>query len=169
MPRVAMMSCSDRSPAAASAHRNPHHSARARCSGLSRSWENYRAWKLSWNVPRRTHTYFVEDLLATGARTLHEQILMKCGMVFRQSLVSESEKVWLLATLMAHNVMSNAGDNLVRLKPETRVDPWTGLLHSCIEKLSNDRVAVPPPDEWRVNSVRLNIRCRGKSKAEGKS
>ena len=117
---------------------------------------------MSWNVPRGTHTYFVENLLATDFRTLREQILVRYVKFFRQLLVSKSEEVRLLATLVAHDVTSNTGNNLARLKLETGLDPWTGSLHSFREKLASDRVAVPPQDEWRLEYLDKLIKLRNK-------
>ena len=73
---------------------------------LLRCW--YTCVKLAWNVPRATHTYFVDNLLSTGLSSTMIRYLQ----YFRGLLRSPCKEVLLMAKLSARDVRSSVGRNL---------------------------------------------------------
>ena len=62
--------------------------------------------KLSWEVQRDTHTYFVDNMLAEGLRSLSTDIKSRYVKYFQSLLNSKSEQVRLLAALLGRDAMS---------------------------------------------------------------
>ena len=80
----------------------------------------FRAWKtgikISWNIPRSTHSYFVQEVLTTGVQSLEQRILRNT-VGFYQSLIDcPSPEVAVLARISARDIRSSLGKNLQRIR-----------------------------------------------------
>ena len=112
----------------------------------------FRSWntsvKLCWNVPRATHTYLVNHLLAINHFSFREQLLVRYVKFFGKLKNSKSAPVKILANIVARDIRSTTGKNLHLIEEESGLDPWTSSEQSIRESLA--RQPVPPEDEWRL-------------------
>ena len=92
------------------------------CGQVYRSWNT--CVKLAWNCPRSTHTYLVDNLLATNHWSIKKQLLAKYVNFFKCLLKSKSNEVKVLANIVARDVGSVTGRNLLFIQNETGLDPW---------------------------------------------
>ena len=87
----------------------------------------YHAWntciKLVWQVPRATHTYFVERLLDCGLSHVRTDILARYVKYLTSLRSSPSMEVVVLANLVARDVRTTTGANLHFLGEMTGLDP----------------------------------------------
>jgi hypothetical protein len=115
------------------------------------SGKYFRCWgtvvKLSWDCPRTTHRYFVNNLLAAGFTSIRVTILSR---YVRSLLKSSSREVRLIAALAAQDKSSNTGSNLAKIEKETGLNPRiatpTQVKHVLLEKED----PVPSRDLWRL-------------------
>ena len=112
----------------------------------------FRSWntcvKLAWNVPRSTHTYLVNHLLAVNHSSLREQLLVRYVRFFQKLQKSKSSPVQLLVNIVARDIRSTTGRNLSLIQTETGLDPWKTSAHQVNEALR--RESVPDEDNWRL-------------------
>ena len=111
--------------------------------------------KLAWNVPRACRTYLVDSVLAAHVTSLRASLLHRAAGFFRGLLLSPSKEVTVVALLAARDIRSNLGANLVLLRAETGMDPWTagrGELQAALE--AANQAPIPQQDRWRVPYLR---------------
>ena len=86
----------------------------------------YRCWntcvKLCWNVPRSTHTYFIDNLLATEFRTMRQQVMSRYAGFYQSLLNSPSREVATVSRMVGRNVSTNTGSNLFNISKELNMD-----------------------------------------------
>ena len=107
--------------------------------------------KLAWAVPRETHTYLVEEVLAPNTPNLHASLLHRFTNFFRGLVTSPSQEVMVVALLAARDLRSSTGSNLALVKTMTGLDPWTigrSQLRSALDRAV--RREVPDQDVWRA-------------------
>ena len=80
---------------------------------------------LAWAVPRSTHTYLVEEVLAPGVPNLNVSLLHRFTNFFRGLITSPSQEVMVVALLAARDLRSSTGSNLEMVRTMTGLDPWT--------------------------------------------
>ena len=101
----------------------------------------YRSWntcvKLSWEVPRSTHTFLVDGFLGSGLPTVRQQILSRYPKFFRSLLDSPSHEVAVVARLVGNNARTTTGKNLLNLRLETGLNIVTAPLSQIKSQLSN--------------------------------
>ena len=123
----------------------------------------YRCWntcvKLSWDVPRSTHTYFVDNLLSCGFPSIRQQILTRYVKFYRTLLKSPSKEVAVVAKIVAANANTTTGSNLLNIRLETRLCIKTSPIHKFKEVLSNPK-PVPSTDMWRINLLPKYLEIR---------
>ena len=78
--------------------------------------------KLCWNVPRSTHTYFIDNLLATEFRTIRQQVMSRYAGFYQSLLNSPSREVVIVSRMVGRNVSTNTGSNLFNIAKETNID-----------------------------------------------
>ena len=65
----------------------------------------YRCWntctKLCWELPRSTHTYFVDNILSCGFSSIRQQVINRYGKFFRFLLASPSKEVAVISRIVA--------------------------------------------------------------------
>ena len=104
----------------------------------------YRSWntcvKLVWDLPRSTHNYLVEHMLAKD----FSQYIR-----FVQRLPkSVSKEVRILQSIVKNDVRSVTGKNCLMLSQEFSIDPLTVSPGMFIDLYKN--YAVPEQDTWRI-------------------
>ena len=104
--------------------------------------------KLSWGVPRATHTYLVNHLLAVNHSSFREQLLVRYVKCFHKLRNSNSAPVKLLANVVARDIRSTTEKNLHLIEEESGLDPWTSSEETIREFLK--RTPVPAEDMWRL-------------------
>ena len=106
--------------------------------------------KLAWGVPRSTHTYLVEEVLAPGLQHLQASIFHRFVTFFQGLLASPSQEVAVVARLAARDLRSNLGSNLEEVRRRTGLDPWTAGRWELRSALNREaRREVPEEDSWR--------------------
>ena len=89
----------------------------------------YRSWntcvKLVWNLPRSTHNYFVDNLLAGDFPSVRKKILAQYVGFLQRLRKSVSQEVRLLSYIVADDIRSTTGKNCHNLKQEFDIDPWS--------------------------------------------
>ena len=112
----------------------------------------FRCWstsvKLVFNVPRATHTYFVDNLLAAGFQSSRHQILSRYVKFVRGLLSSPSTEVALVANIVARDMGSTTGRNMAMVRRETQLNPWEASPIQVSNKLPT--AEVPQQDFWRL-------------------
>ena len=113
----------------------------------------YKAWntciKLAWNVPRATHTYFLDHLLGVGFCHTRVDLLTRYTKFFARLLKSASSEVRILANAVGRDVRSTTGKNLWNLGVETGLDIWSVAPGLVKTKLMEKTVDIPVRDTWR--------------------
>jgi hypothetical protein len=116
------------------------------------AWQVYRSWntcvKLAWDIPRWTHNYFVDGLLAGQIPSTRKKILCQFVNFFKRLRSSPLREVRLLANVVGKDMGSVTGCNLLHLKEVFNLDPWTqpvGLFKKMYSGYS-----VPEVDSWRL-------------------
>ena len=114
----------------------------------------FRAWKtgikISWNIPRSTHSYFVQEVLTTGVQSLEQRILRNTAGFFQSLIDCPSPEVAVLARISARDIRSSLGKNLQRIRELTQLDPWSATkteLHAALER--GLHIETPKADTWR--------------------
>ena len=128
----------------------------------------YHAWstcvKLTWDVPRSTHTYLVEDVLAKDFLTVKQQLVGRFIGFFRGLLKSQSPEVQIVANMVGRCALSTTGSNLLKINRETGHDPW--VEQSWKIQQSVTRAEVPIQDAFRVQYLKKLITARMDKKSK---
>ena len=122
----------------------------------------YRSWstcvKLTWDVPRSTHTYLVDNLLAAGFFSVKQQLAGRFVNFFHSLMKSLSPEVKIVASMVARCARSTTGKNLMNIERETRLDPWTVQAWRVRNQVK--RAEVPNGDGWRVHYLAKLLEAR---------
>ena len=112
----------------------------------------YRSWttcvKLVWKLPRATHNYLVENLLAEGFPSVRKKILAQYVGFLRRLTTSISPEVRMMSCIVAQDIRSPTGRNCQNLKNEFDFDPW--LTSPSTLKSKYCQYEVPEADKWRL-------------------
>ena len=112
-----------------------------------KSWNTF--VKLCWSVPRSTHTYLVENLLAKDFLPARHQVLARYGSYFNSLLTSPSREVRLLARIVAQDKKSVTSQNLKYVEKMSGVSPWDYGKRRILAGLKRSEVTVV--NLWRVS------------------
>ena len=114
----------------------------------------FNAWttcvKLTWQVPRATHTYFVDQLLSCGQSSVRMDTLARYSKFVRGLRASPSMEVAVMFGVARQDIRTVTGANLALVKFETGLDPACSSLGNIKEKLLGKVVSVPEMDRWRL-------------------
>ena len=116
------------------------------CGQMFRSWNT--CLKLAWNVPRSTHNFLVDNLLAVNHNSIEKQLLSRYVNFFKNLLKSKSREVAILANMVSRDVRSVTGKNLLILERESGCDPWKTNSHKLRDNILTREV--PNGDLWRL-------------------
>ena len=125
----------------------------------------YASWrpscKLSWDVPRSTRSYLLQEVLQSGITPLRVSLLLRFRNFFRSLLENPSNEVQVLARLAARDIRSSVGSNLALIGQETGLDAWSASPGELRAKLlEKEQLTVPPEDEWRIPYLRKLLEQR---------
>ena len=131
---------------------------------LFNSWST--CVKLAWDIPRSTHTYIVEDVLAKDFFTVKQQLVGRFVDFFQKLLKSPSSEIRVVANMAGRCAQSTTGGNLHKIQLETGLDPWQVSGWKFKESIGRSRVT--RQDAFRVQYLRklLDARTEIRSRAE---
>ena len=128
----------------------------------------FRAWrtgiKISWNIPRTTHSYFVQDVLTTGVQSLEQRILRNTVGFFQSLIGCPCTEVAVLARISARDIRSSLGKNLQKICELTQLDPWSVTkteLHAALEQ--GLHIEIPKADTWRPRCLANLLAARSQA------
>ena len=111
----------------------------------------YRSWgtcvKVTWDVPRSTHTFLVDTLLAPEFLTVKQQLLGRYVNFTKKLFSSISPEVRIVASMVARCARATTGKNLMNIERETGLDPM--LVEPAKVAEAVGRAVVPPSEGWR--------------------
>ena len=133
--------------------------------GSDMAGQVYHAWnttiKLAWQVPRGTHTYFVDRVLSCGISHVKTDIISKYVKFFLSLRESPSMEVSVLSLIVARDVRTTTGNNLQLLREMTGLDPWSCLGHQVKKVLGEKLAEMPQQDSWRLLYLQKLLEQRG--------
>ena len=113
---------------------------------LFKSWNTLT--KLAWGVPRSTHTYLVENVLASSFLSARHQVLGRYVTFFQSLLTSPNREVRILARIVSQDKRSVTRLNIEYVTKLSGLSPWdfnksriVGALQKC---------EVKECDQWRL-------------------
>jgi hypothetical protein len=122
----------------------------------------YRTWntcvKLAWDVPRSTHTFFVDGLLGSGLPSIRQQILGRYPKFFKSLLDSPSLEVAVVARIVSKDAKTITGKNLLNLRIETGVDVASAPLSKSRQLFS--LVSEPTQANWKFYLLEKYLKTR---------
>ena len=127
----------------------------------------YHAWdmcvKLAWQVPRGSHTYFVERLLNCGISHVKTDILSRYVNFFKSLRRSPSMEVSIMSHIVARDIRTTTGRNLYLIRDLTGLDPWCCSSEKVKKALGEKMVEVPEQDMWRIPYLERLLEERGEA------
>ena len=122
----------------------------------------YRSWstcvKLTWSVPRSTHSYIVDNALAARFYTVKQQLIGRYVEFAKKLRSSPSPEVRSVFSMVSRCARSTTGKNLLHIERETCCDPWTSPGWLIREQVK--RVDVPHNEGWRIHYLRKLLNAR---------
>ena len=115
----------------------------------------FNAWntavKLSWDCPRDTRTYLVQQVLSCDETTARTDLLARYGKFFKSLRSSTSMEVATMANLVSRDIQSTTGKNLRLVEKSLGLSAWEASqvkLKEAIKK--KETVTVEDIDLWRI-------------------
>ena len=137
-----------------------------------RAGQVYRAYttnvKLTWDLPRSTHTWLVTHLLGCGLPTARETILSGFTGFLSRLKKSASWEVRFMAELEVRDATSVTGRNIMMFKRELGTDPRTLTPGQTRDLVRAAKEPVHPEEEWKLDMLSEMLEERKQLKAEGK-
>ena len=95
--------------------------------GSDMARQYFNAWntcvKLTWQVPRATHTYFLEQLLSSGHSSVRADILARYTRYIQGLKNSPSKEVAVMFGVVQRDIRTVTGKNIALIGHETGLDP----------------------------------------------
>ena len=89
----------------------------------------YRAWctcvKLTFNVPRGTHTYLAENLLSSEFVPIKTKLMVRYGNFYNPLIKSKSVEVQFMADVVCQDIRSTTSKKLALVRSKSRIDSFT--------------------------------------------
>ena len=125
----------------------------------------FNAWttcmKLTWDVPRATRKYMVQQVLGAGLTSVKVDILARFAGFFVGLRKSPCYEVRVLANLAGRDMRTTTGRNLNLLRELSGLDPWVfGGARIKEELVKVEEVAVADADQWRLSYLRKLLEQR---------
>ena len=112
-----------------------------------------RSWntniKLAYEVPRETHTYIVENYLASEYNPVIQEIYSRYTKFLKSLKESASIEVKHLFSIVRYNVQSTTGGNIYTIIKRTGLNPSEVL--PCHMRNAILKKEVPECEKWRIN------------------
>ena len=114
---------------------------------------------LCWDVPRSTHTYFVNNLLATSCIPLRGQAMTRYVKFYRTLFSSPCKEVAVVSRMVGRDASTTTGLNLLNIQLDTKLNPLTSNFSLFKEhfKITPD---VPDIDQWRLPLLTKYLKTR---------
>ena len=112
-----------------------------------------------------THTIFVKDFLSCNMKSLRIQCVYRYSKFLRSLVESVSKEVCILSRLVANDVSTNTGKNVVNIKLETRESPFktpSKIIENSL--ISQDKSVFS--DSWNVWLLRKYIEIRQEQRSK---
>ena len=113
----------------------------------------YRAWstcvKLTFNVPGATHTYLVENLLASEFVPIKTELMARYGNFFLSLTKSKSLEVQFMADVVCHDIRTTTAKNLALVRSESGIDSFT--VPASLVRRHVKLAEIPVNHEWRLS------------------
>ena len=120
---------------------------------LYNSWST--AIKLAWSCPRATRTYLVQQVLSCDSTSARVELL------FRSLCNSGSKGVSTLARLVARDVRSTTGRNILLISTQSGCNVWEDSFSMIKAKLTEAEISeVEEQNQWRVKYLGLLLEQR---------
>ena len=115
----------------------------------------FNAWnmatKLTWDCPRETRTYLVQQVLSCGLTTAKTDVLLRYSKFFQSLRSSTSKEVATMANLVSRDVQTTTGTNLRLIERETGLSAWiTGQVKLTDALVQKETVPVEEREKWRI-------------------
>ena len=117
--------------------------------------------KLAWNVPRNTHTYFVERILSCGISHIRNDILSRYVTFLKSLRHSPSVEVSVVVNLVSRDIRTTTGSNLDLIKELTGLDPWECTSREVKMVLAETYKEMNNHDMWRIPYLGKLLALRG--------
>ena len=105
--------------------------------------------KLTWRLPRATHSYFLE-YLSGSLISVKRDLLGRYVGFYRSLKNSPSTEVRILASIVAKDVRTTTARNLRLVEAETGLT-WAAGSPCVKKKLLDNELVVPEPVRWRLS------------------
>ena len=90
----------------------------------------------------------MNNVLGVNHPSIEEQLIVRYVNFFKKLRTNKSDKIQLLANIVARDIRSTTGKNLNTIEVRTGLDPWINSANMFKESLV--RQPVPAEDSWRV-------------------
>ena len=135
--------------------------------GSDMASQYFHAWntcvKLTWQVPRATHTYFLEQLLSCGHSSVRTDILARYTRYVSGLRTSPSMEVAVMFGVAHGDLRTVTGRNVALLRQETGLDPVSSHSWDVKVKLMESAARVPEVDRWRMDYLARLLTERGEA------
>ena len=135
--------------------------------GSSVASQYFHAWnscvKLTWQVPRASHTYLVEHLLACGMSSVRTDILARYTRFVTALKASPYMEVAVMLGITRGGMRTVTGRNIALIRMETGQDPMSASPRKVKCILMESTVPVPEADVWRVDYLAKLLIGRGEA------
>ena len=125
----------------------------------------FKSWntciKLTWQVPRATRSYFVDQLLASDVTSVKTDIMTRYTKFLKSLNNSPSSEVSIMANIASRDVRSVTGSNIAHIFAITGLDPRHASPND-IKTVSNMLRSEPDHiDSWRIPYLAKLLTWRG--------
>ena len=125
------------------------------------------AWKtcvsLTWQAPKATHTYFVDQLLNCGISSVREDTMTSYTKFVRGLMMSPSMKVAIMCGVVRMDTRTTTGKNLYMMRRETGLNMEVSRTGQVREQLAKLVTTVPEGDKWRMMYLARLLSERGEA------
>ena len=105
--------------------------------------------KLAWEVPRATHSYFL-DYLSGGLVTVRRDVIARYSGFYKSLLTSPCREVNILARVVVKDIRITTARNLSLLETTTGGQTWATPSGKIREELAKRETDAPMVDAWRI-------------------
>ena len=115
----------------------------------------FNAWttavKLSWDCPRDTRTYLVQQVLSCDQTTARADALTRYAKFFRSLRASTSREVATMANLVSRDIQTTTGKNLRLVEMASGLSAWDAGQERLKEAVKmKEAVTVEEHNRWRI-------------------
>ena len=123
---------------------------------ICRSWST--SVKMAWDVPRFTHTWLVNNMLASGFLSVKQHLVGRYVNFVRGLLKSLSPEVNNVANMVTRCARSTTGKNMMNILRETGLDHWRSQAWMVRQQVN--KAEVPVGEGWRVQYLAKLLQAR---------